>query len=107
MLQDIIAVDYRGVGIKRIVRRPTPVVAFIPVGIFGKPLFVPTDRITGDKSKLNIFAETSVGMNTVNDNRLTIPLFFIFSNGYRNFDEFAVVFRKVSIKASSSERRGF
>ena len=34
VLQDIITVDYRGVGIKRIVRCPAPVVAFIPVGIF-------------------------------------------------------------------------
>ena len=34
VLQDIITVDYRGVGIKRIVQRPTPFFAFIPVGIF-------------------------------------------------------------------------
>lgn len=107
MLQDIIAVDYRGVGIKRIVRCPAPVVAFIPVGIFRKPSVMPTDSISGNMCKLNIFAKASVGMNAVNDNRLTIPLFFIFSNGYRNFDEFAVIFRKVSIKASSSKRRGF
>ena len=37
----------------------------------------------------------------------TIPLLFILSNGYRNFDKFAVVFSKVSIKASSSEWCGF
>ena len=107
MLQDIIAVDYRGIRIKRIVRRPAPVVAFIPVGIFGKPLFVPTDRISCNKGEFNVFAETSFGMDAVNDNRLTIPLFFIFSDGYRNFYELPVVLCEVSIKASSSERCGF
>ena len=107
MLQDIIAVDYRGVGIKRIVRCPAPVVAFIPVGIFRKPSVVPTDSISGNVCKFNVFAKASVGMDAVNNNRLTIPLFFIFSNGYRNFDEFTVVFSEVGVKTCSSERRGF
>ena len=65
------------------------------------------NQLTQIKRLRNVFAKASVGMDAVNDNRLTIPLFFIFSNGYRNFDEFAVIFRKVSIKASSTERSGF
>lgn len=41
---------------------------------------MPTNGISGNVCKLYIFAETSIRMNAVNNNRFAIPLFFIISD---------------------------
>ena len=85
------------VRIEHLIVSPAPIIVIHRFLSLYEVFFVPFGDITGDSIKPYILSEAFFGMDSVDDDGFAIPFFTLVSDGDCNFDEFAVVFRKIGV----------
>ena len=96
----IVTVDNGGVRVKHFILVPAPFFTFVPFRVFGQPLGVPSDAVTADIVKHDVFNKADIRVNTVNGNLLIVPLSVTVLDRYRNLYQLTVILGQIGIKTS-------